>query len=118
MLRNNSTYIKELSIKAYIFDLFDKKIYLFIRTDFKSIFSDFFDKLNNFEDWDSSYDVLLKELIKIKLDIKDPNQIDKLFLIEKNSPRYFSQELYEFPKIKNFYFVEKRNKTIENILKN
>lgn len=117
-MTTNPFYIKGISIKSYSFDLFDKKIFFFVRSDFKSVFSNFFDRLNNLEDWDSCYDDLLKELISIKMEIKDPIQIEKLFLIEKNSPRYFSTELYEMSKIKNFYFVEKRNKIIENILKN
>ena len=117
MTKNLYSY-KETSIKACSFDIFDKKAFFFVRSDFMSIFSNFFYRINNFENWDTCYDNLLKELISIKMEIKDPIQIEKLFLIEKNSPRYFSTELYEMPKIKNFYFVEKRNKIIENILKN
>lgn len=90
--------MEKLSIKCCTFELFDKKVHLLLKTRYENIFSFFFKKLNNLEDWDFHYDYLLRELIILDMGIIDPTS--------------------NMSKIKELYLVEKRNKNIENILKN
>jgi hypothetical protein len=110
--------MEEISMKGYTFELFDKKVSLFLNSKYENIFSFFFKKLNNLEDWDLLYDDLLRELIILEMGIIDPIQIEKIIKMEKSVSRFFSGALFDMPKIKEFYLVEKRNKIIENILKN
>lgn len=53
----------EISVKGYIFDLFDKKVPLLIYSKLLNIYSYFFKSLNKLEDWDKCYDELLRESI-------------------------------------------------------
>ena len=111
--------MEEISMKGYTFELFDKKVHLFLNSKYKNIFSFFFKKLNNLEDWDFLYDDLLRELIILDMGVIDPIQIEKIIIMEKSgNNRFFSAALFDMPKIKEFYLVEKRNKIIENMLKN
>ena len=110
--------MEELSFKGYTFELFDRKVHLFLNSKYENIFSFFFKKLNNLEDWDFLYDDLLRELIILEMGIIDPIKIEQIVKMEKSGPRFFTSALFDMPKIKEFYLVEKRNKIIENMLKN
>ena len=110
--------MEELSMKGYTFELFDRKVHLFLNSKYENIFSFFFKKLNNLEDWDFLYDDLLRELIILEMGIIDPIKIEQIVKMEKSGPRFFTGATSNMTEIKEFYLVEKRNKIIENVLKN
>lgn len=81
--------MEELSMKGYTFELFNRKVHLFLNSKYENIFSFFFKKLNNLEDWDFLYDDVLRELIILEMGIIDPIQIEKIIKMEKSGPRFF-----------------------------
>ena len=109
----------EISIKVYIFDLLDRRVSLFLNSKLLNIYSYFFKSLNKLEDWDECYDELLRESIILNTGIIDPIQVEKNLNLEKaGNIRFSGVQLSDIIKIKDFYLVERRNKMIENILKN
>jgi len=109
----------EISIKVYTFDLLDRRVSLFLNSKLLNIYSYFFKSLNKLEDWDKCYDELLRESIILNTGIIDPIQVEKNLNLEKaGNIRFSGVQLFDILKIKDFYLVEKRNKMIENILKN
>lgn len=110
--------IPEILIKGYTFDLFDKKVTLILNSNILNIYSYFFNSLNKLEDWDKCYDELLRESIILNTGITDPIQVQRIIELEKSNPKKYSRISSYFLKIKDFYLVERRNKMIENLLKN
>ena len=109
----------EISIKGYTFELLDRRVSLFLNSKLLNIYSYFFKSLNKLEDWDKCYDELLRESIILNTGIIDPIQVEKILNTEKaGNIRFSGVQLFDIIKIKDFYLVERRNKMIENILKN
>jgi hypothetical protein len=111
--------IPELSIKGYTFEVFGKKVFIILKSNLLNIFSDFFKSINNLEDWDKCYDKFLRESIILNTGIIEPIKLEKIMNSEKSGNiRFSAVRLFDLQKIKDFYFIERRNKLIENLLKN